>query len=1239
MDVRDLAVGSLLIPFLAIGAWGSEAGMVQNTAPLISRVQQLPRSGDMMRLRGVRLEGVVSWIDPGRSWFVFQDGSGAVEVQMNLGDLPVNAGQSVLLSGEALVGGARFGLRSGVIVENDGLHSVTERSGKIYLPKGRYPISVGWFNAQGEGILEVTCEGATLAKGLLPADRLFRREKDSKSGGDRWVPGIHFATYSGRWERIPNFEALKPMEEGTSGGLDVALAFQRQEVAMEFTGWFDAPLDGTYAFTLKSDDGSRLSFGHLALRAVENSAESWPIPRPVRLGQELAHGEDCFWSETEGTVMRMTRRTQVLDLKLNADGESAEVQIQNLPDSWLELLSQGTVHMVGVCQAVLGDKDRPAARRFLVPDGKSQLRLTKVGAECWNRRTVTPLRDLSANRGLYQDLVVRAHGRVRVAANSGETFLNDGTGEIRLAIERLGEGPGRDCVEVLGYLEERDVDPVLISLVHRRSDEAEPIGDNREQRLTQIDQVRQLPSEQVARNLPVQLRGVVTWMAPDEDSLMLQDGSGGIYLAEFTTPNGESAEVGDSFEVDGLTERGDFAPIIRCTRATRLGRGRMPDPVRPTWDQLMNGSLDSQYVELEGIVTSVNAEGFKLLMPQGVLRVRMDGYDATALRGFENGRVKVRGALAADWNPLNRQVKSGRVAMLAAGITVVEAPPKDLFVIPSKHVDELRLFNSRAGALDRIRVSGQVIGARLGEAFLMDEGQGLRCYIRNLGNLQVGDLVEAVGYTRWEGPFAVLREAIVRRIGHAVLPKARDLTPDTMLNVTNDATWVAIEGQLISQHSDLTTQTLELQSNGRRFVANLARSSGSLPTLQNGSFVRVTGVYSGRTGETVPDRDLEAFEISINKPQDVMVLRSPPWWTAGRALSLVLTLAASLVLALAWITGLRQRVEQRTRELRTEIVQHQRTEEQLEAEIAERKRVELEMEKTHKHLVLASREAGMAEVASSVLHSVGNVLNSVNVSANLIVEHVRRSRVGNITRAAALLQENQTQLGSFLTDDPRGKQLPQYLAELGQHLIVEQASLLTELQALDKSVEHIKQVVAMQQNYAKLSGAQENVHPKELIEDAIRMHSNALERTRIALVREYESGVPELLVDRHQVLQILGNLIQNAIRACDDGAGDNPRLNVRLARVDDTIQFQVADNGVGIPSENLTRIFNFAFATRKSGHGYGLHSSALAAKALGGSLDAASDGLNCGATFTLKLPRTPRIDLVSAVDGLAHART
>jgi len=308
--------------------------------------------------------------------------------------------------------------------------------------------------------------------------------------------------------------------------------------------------------------------------------------------------------------------------------------------------------------------------------------------------------------------------------------------------------------------------------------------------------------------------------------------------------------------------------------------------------------------------------------------------------------------------------------------------------------------------------------------------------------------------------------------------------------------------------------------------------------------------------------------------------------------------------------NLEHRVLERTHELQEQV----RAKEEAYAQLAE----------AQQHLMALSRQAGMAEVATGVLHNVGNVLNSVNVSATIVANKIRESRIGNLVALTGMLQEHSGELPDFLKHDPKGQRVVPYLAKLGSHLEEERQVMLRELELLTGHLGHIKEIVATQQNYAKVSGLIEVISLTDLVDDAIRIVEPGLPRHHILLERDYEA-TPPVAVDKHSVLQILLNLLRNAKQAIKDSDTPERRIQVCIRRWgEDRMRITVEDTGVGVAPETLTRIFSHGFTTKRDGHGFGLHSGANAARQLGGALWAESDGLGRGATFTLELPLSAR---------------
>jgi PAS domain S-box-containing protein len=294
-------------------------------------------------------------------------------------------------------------------------------------------------------------------------------------------------------------------------------------------------------------------------------------------------------------------------------------------------------------------------------------------------------------------------------------------------------------------------------------------------------------------------------------------------------------------------------------------------------------------------------------------------------------------------------------------------------------------------------------------------------------------------------------------------------------------------------------------------------------------------------------------------------------------------------------------------------------------DITSQKRIELELRETHgqlktahTNLVDAARQAGMAEVAVGVLHNIGNVLNSVNVSASIVDRKMRRSKASGLCKVAAMLREHEANLGQFMEHDGKGREVVAYLEKLSQAIALEQKDILIELEALSKNVEHVKEIVNAQQSYATAAALVESLNVRDLLEDALRINLMSLGRHRVNVVRNY-SDTHLIYGDKHKVLQVLVNLITNAKQAMSKSEIKTLTLGTETGPAGE-VRISIRDTGCGIAPENITRIFSHGFTTKEGGHGFGLHSSILAAKEMKGALTVQSDGLGLGATFVLELP-------------------
>jgi PAS domain S-box-containing protein len=289
-------------------------------------------------------------------------------------------------------------------------------------------------------------------------------------------------------------------------------------------------------------------------------------------------------------------------------------------------------------------------------------------------------------------------------------------------------------------------------------------------------------------------------------------------------------------------------------------------------------------------------------------------------------------------------------------------------------------------------------------------------------------------------------------------------------------------------------------------------------------------------------------------------------------------------------------------------------------DITERKRAEAKLKAAQEKLLDTAREVGMAEVATVVLHNVGNVLNSVSVTAESVQKRVRNSKISYLSDVVSLLDEHVDELGTFMSSEERGRKIPAFLANLSRELIEEQERCLEALEALTKHVQHVADIIQLQQSHSKATGLVEPTSIADLVEDTLEINAEALSLHHVEVQRDL-ADLPTLLLDRHKLLQILTNLVSNATNSLSESDKEDKIIKICVKQAKSGhLQIDVSDNGIGIPKENLTRIFEHGFTTRKTGHGFGLHSTALSANELDGSIVARSDGPGKGAVFTVELP-------------------
>jgi PAS domain S-box-containing protein len=294
-------------------------------------------------------------------------------------------------------------------------------------------------------------------------------------------------------------------------------------------------------------------------------------------------------------------------------------------------------------------------------------------------------------------------------------------------------------------------------------------------------------------------------------------------------------------------------------------------------------------------------------------------------------------------------------------------------------------------------------------------------------------------------------------------------------------------------------------------------------------------------------------------------------------------------------------------------------------DISRRVDAERRERRLQKELREASHQSGMAEVATGVLHNVGNVLNSLGVATSTLQIRLKATQFDRVERVAVMLEAHRDALGDFLANDSRGKRLPEYLSALGVQLKKDAEDLRREIDAISGHVQYLCEIVRAQQSFAHVGSTEEAVNMRELMETALTLKAQELKGVQIERAID---AIPDILTDRFKLLQIIVNFIANACDAMAANGAGARRIALRAQLVDGQLEIAVDDNGVGIPADVLPRIWEFGFTTKAHGHGFGLHSSAVAAQQLGGSIAGNSPGPGLGATFRVTIPVTVATDAV-----------
>ncbi len=864
------------------------------------------------------LAGTVLAADTNSGTIFLQDASGNAVLEMKMTGVALRPGASIRLQGTNYVAYTDIGISLGTspLVDNNNKHSTCERTGEVYLQAGRYPIRVAWFNWTGEYFLQAAYSGPQIMKQTIPATALFHT-----ANGDL-QSGLRYRCFEGQWERVPDFDALTPKKTGIVAGFDASVKTRDEYVGLDFKGLVEIKKNGRYKFYLSSDDGSQLFLDDLPPVMSLTGTAPVPATRPISVGQPLP-GQDGLWAETEGTITFMSRDRDRVDFELGAGENQMQVKVLNAPHGAPWYLLNSRVRIRGMCPDMKNNAGQKYGGTMVVANW-GDVRVLNVAPGQWRNFRNATISELQRQTPADGDGTVCLRGRLRFDPMTQTLQFADQTGsapaELLTALP-AGTNSDLDC---LCRWTRSGSNVCLNETVARESSGEEET--NTPQVLTTAMQVQQLTREEAERDYLVVIKGVVTCVADDFRSLVIQDSTRAVYVWIGSEFPAALPHIGDYCKIEGVTQPADFSPIVILQKATVLWRGEMPPPVSPTRDQLLSGSLDAQYVEIQGLVIATQDTLIKLLTSYGILDLDVTPAPHGQWQSYLNSLIRVRGCLRANWDvATHRVIVDQPIHLLAATVSIDSPPPADLFKADPVRAADLLEFDVRFDPFRRVKVCGQIIHCGPDMDYLMDGTTGLRFRLAQSMPLNPGDEVEVAGLVEPGGVSPRLHQAVARVTGRSPLPVPRELSLNALTN-DYDSTLVSVAGTLVDFQQQGTMQILELQVGVKSFVARLDSKRIPAGYWPVGSRLQLAGAFSALDGDRLSGRDVNSFELLLNSPRDVQIIARPAWWTLRRLLALLACLLAGLALAFLWIALLRHQVGRRTRQLEHEIGERERIE-------------------------------------------------------------------------------------------------------------------------------------------------------------------------------------------------------------------------------------------------------------------------------------------------------------------------
>jgi PAS domain S-box-containing protein len=647
-----------------------------------------------------------------------------------------------------------------------------------------------------------------------------------------------------------------------------------------------------------------------------------PAPESLLLTDFLIGKQGASRVKVDGVVQSAHLQGDDLFVELAADGQRLPVTIRDAQSADPGSLVDARVSFRGVGELLYG------------PDHQI------IGTHLW----VSDLRDLTIDdqppahppliptlHEMIENDAWRASGhRIRIQGkvvwqNPGEVVqISDNTAVIPVETAQTAVFTVGETVEALGWSGMHNYETVLEDSVVRRLAPSEiqtkkqpPLG---LPSITSVARIRALSPEDAKHAYPVKIRGVITYQNPRLKVYFIQDESAGIFFGVWDDEY--DLKLGQEVLLEGVTAPGQFAPIITNSSIRVLGEGHLPPDKEISPDTAASGNEDSQWVVLEGVVHPMQyADGvynFNFMTNIGSIRTGIVMPQRVHLESLIDARVRIRGVFATIFNQY-RQLSAYRLAVGSLDLVrILQAAPPDPFSTPAGPIKDLLHYSGKSSFTHRARVEGTVTLRREGLLYIEDKTGGLEIQ-ENDATARIGDLVDAVGYAVPGDYSPLLLEAVVRRLGQGAPSVPPLISAEEALAGKFNNRLVQIDARLMDSVNRSTHQTLILQADQLSFNALLDHGARApFRDLRQGSTVRLTGICSAQaeTSDTVGvGRVPVSFRIFLRSPEDIAVIHQAPWWNLRNTLAALGFTIVAICLALAWIVGLRRRVNAQTADL------------------------------------------------------------------------------------------------------------------------------------------------------------------------------------------------------------------------------------------------------------------------------------------------------------------------------------